>query len=121
MAILELLAGTAGTGVVASGQLLLHNRGAGLLGTGVLSCGTCLVGVGHLLLVQVLLALGVLVALGALFGGSLLYLLHFWDGTTHQDRHDAVVHVVDHGIPHLGTLQFEDEQRVFLFVAGVLH
>ena len=60
MAVLEFLTGTAGAGIVTAGQLVLDDGRAGLLGAGVLGSGGGLVGVGHLLLVQVLLRLGVL-------------------------------------------------------------
>ena len=122
MAVLELLAGATGTGIVTSRQFVLHNRGAGLLGTGVLGGSGSLIGINHLLLLQILLALRVLLSLCVLLGGSLLYLLlHLRNSGTCQDAGDAVVHVVNHVVPYLGTLQLEDEERVFLLVAGVLN
>ena len=84
--------------------------------------GCLLVSVHQLLLTNLLLALRVLLTLGALLRSGLLYLLlHLRNLGTCQDRTDAVVHLVDHIIPHLGTLQFEDQQRILLLVAGVLY
>ena len=57
-----------------------------------------------------------------LLWSSFLYLLlHLRNLGTRQDRTDAVIHLVDHIIPYLCTFQFEDQQRVFLLVAGILH
>ena len=63
------------------------------------------------------------IALTSLCRGSLtnLLLLHFRNLTAHQDARRLVVHVVNHAVPELRTLQFEDQQRVFLFVRSVLH
>ena len=52
---------------------------------------------------------------------NLLLLFHYWNLSTHQDAADAVVHVVDHAVPDLGTLQLEDQQWILLLVACVLY
>ena len=56
-------------------------------------------------------------------GGSLanLLLLHLRNLSAVQHSHRAVVHLVNHVVPYLCTLQLEDEQWVFLLVAGVLY
>ena len=48
-------------------------------------------------------------------------LLHFRNTATHKNAHDTIVHVVDHRVKQFHTLEFEDEQRVFLFVRSILH
>jgi hypothetical protein len=55
VAVLELLAAAAWTGVVAAGQFVFDDWRARLLGTGVLGSCCGLIGVSHLLLAQVLL------------------------------------------------------------------
>ena len=86
-----------------------------------LGSGT-LVGIGQPFFVQILLGFRVLLTLGMLLRGCLLYLLlHFGYLGTGKNGADTIVHLIDHVIPHLGTLQFEDEQRVFLLVAGILY
>ena len=50
-----------------------------------------------------------------------LLLLHDRNLTTHQDAGDAVVHIIDHSVPYLCTLQLEDKQWVLLLVAGILY
>ena len=118
MAVLEFLATTAWTWVVASGKLVLDERSARLLGTGVVSSGGSLVGILKLLLVEVALGLGVLRLLLAwhLLRSFLWSLLHFWNAAAHENADDTIVHVVDHVVEQLNTLEFEDEQRVFLLV-----
>ena len=118
MAVLEFLATTAWTWVVASGELVLNERSARLLGTGVVSSGGSLVGILKLLLVEITLGLGVLRLLLTrhLLRSFLRSLLHLRNTTTHEYADDTVVHVVDHVVEQLHTLEFEDEQRVFLFV-----
>ena len=54
MAVLEFLAGAAGTGIVTSGQLILDDRRTRLLGTGILLGGSLLVAVYKLLLTDLL-------------------------------------------------------------------
>jgi len=83
--LLELLAATAWTGVVASWQPVLHDGRAGLLGAGVVLCGGTLVGVGQLFLVDILLRLRVLLAWGGLFRGCLLHLLYDGNLGTGED------------------------------------
>ena len=86
MAVLELLARAAGTGIITSGQLVLDDRCTGLLGAGVLLGGSLLVAIHKLLLTNLLLRLRILLALGALLGGCLLYLLlHLWNLDTGED------------------------------------
>ena len=118
MAVLEFLATTAWTWVVASGKLVLDERSARLLTTGVVSSGGSLIGILKLLLVEVALGLGVLRLLLAwhLLRSFLWSLLHFWNAAAHEYADDTVVHVVDHVVEQLNTLEFEDEQRVFLLV-----
>ena len=118
MAVLEFLATTAWTWVVASGKLVLNERSAWLLGTGVVSSGGSLVRILKLLLVEVALGLGVLRLLLAwhLLWSLLRSLLHLRNTTTHEYADDTVVHIVHHIVEQLHTLEFEDEQRVFLFV-----
>ena len=41
--------------------------------------------------------------------------------TAHQEAGDAVVHVVDHRIPELSALEFEDQQRILLLVRCILN
>ena len=118
MAVLEFLATTAWTWVVASGELVLNERSAWLLTTGVVSSGGSLIGILKLLLVEVALGLGVLRLLLTrhLLWSLLRSLLHFWNAAAHEYADDTVVHVVDHVVEQLNTLEFEDEQRVFLLV-----
>ena len=102
MAVLEFLAGAAGTGIVTSGQLILDDRRTRLLGTGILLGGSLLVAVYKLLLTDLLFRLCVLLTLGALLWSRLLHLLlHLGNLDTGKDRTDTVVHVIDHRIPHL--------------------
>ena len=54
VAVLEFLAGAAGTGIVTSGQLILDDRCTRLLGTSVLLGGSLLVAVYDLLLTDLL-------------------------------------------------------------------
>ena len=63
------------------------------------------------------------VALTSLCRGSLtnLLLLHFRNLTAHQNARRLVVHVVNHAVPELRTLQFEDQQWVFLLVRSILY
>ena len=119
MTVFELLAATAGTRIVATRHFVFDNRCAvDLLGTftGVAMSSCLLVRVAEVIFLLV-------VTLAALLRSGLLYilLLHLRNLSAHEDADGAVVHVVDHGIPQLHTLQFEDEQRVFLLVAGVLY
>ena len=118
MAVLEFLATTAWTWVVASGELVLNERSAWLLGTSVVCGSCCLIGILKLLLVKVALGLGVLRLLLAwhLLRSFLWSLLHFWNAAAHENADDTVVHVVDHVVEQLNALEFEDEQRVFLLV-----
>ena len=102
MTVLEFLTGAAGTWIVTAGKLILDNRCARLLGTGVVLGCSLLVAVDELLLTNLLLRLGILLALGVLLGSSLLHLLHLRNLSAGKDRGDAVVHLVDHGVPHLG-------------------
>ena len=76
MAVLELLARTAGAGIVTARQLVLHNRRAGLLGTGVLLGSGTLVFVGQLGFLQILLRFSVLLLWCGMFGSCILYLLY---------------------------------------------
>ena len=87
-----------------------------LLRTGIVLGSCTLVRIAELLLANLLFRLRVLLALSVLLRSSLLYLLHLRNLGTGKDRADAVVHLVNHLIPYLCTLQFEDEQRVFLLV-----
>ena len=102
VAVLELLAAAAGAGVVTAGESVLHDGGAGLLGTGVVLGSGTLVLVGQLLLVEILLALGVLLTLVGRLGSGLLHLLYDGNLGAGQDGADAVVHLVDHRVPYLG-------------------
>ena len=47
--------------------------------------------------------------------------LKFWYHGAHDDAYSAVVYLINHVVEQLGTLQFEDEQRVFLLVAGIVY
>ena len=122
MTILELLTRATRTRIVAAGQLILDNRCVVLLGTGVVSSCGSLIGIRQLFFADVLLRLCVLLALGVLFESSLSNLLLYLRNLgTRQNLADAVVHLIDHIIPHLGRLEFENQERVFLLVAGILH
>ena len=122
MAVLELLTATAWAWIVRTRHALCTVWSAVyfcvlasiLVGCCLLSCTFC---------IDVNLALYV-VLLGVLLWCCLLNLLllfHYWNLTTHQDAADAVVHVVDHAVPDLGTLQLEDQQWILLLVAGILY
>ena len=50
-----------------------------------------------------------------------LVLLNLRKLSTHQDRGDAIVHVVHHIVEKLSTLELEDNERVFLLVGSVLN
>ena len=102
MTVFEFLTRAAGTRIITSRELILDKRCAGLLGTGVVLCGSLLVLINELFLANLLLRLGVLLALGVLLRGGLLHLLYLWNLSTGEDGGDAVVHLVDHRIPHLG-------------------
>ena len=47
--------------------------------------------------------------------------MHLRYSASHEDADDTVVHVVHHIVEQLHAFEFEDEQRVFLFVGSVLH
>ena len=81
-----------------------------------------LVLVDELFFTHLLLALSILLALGALLRSCFLYLLlHLRNLGTRQDGADAVIHLIDHIVPNLGTLQLEDQQRIFLLVGCILY
>ena len=69
-------------------------------------------------LVEVALGLGVLRLLLTwhLLRSLLRSLLQFGYAAAHEYADDTVIHVVDHIVEQLHTLELEDEQRVFLFV-----
>ena len=121
MAVLELLAASARTRVVASRELVLNQRSVVLFDVlaSVVVSGSLLCRV-----VEFGLLLSVLLALCTLLGSCLahlLLLLHFRNLSACEDRSDAVVHVVHHRVEELSTLELEDEQRVLLLVRSVLH
>ena len=127
VAVLELLAAATGTRVVRARHLLgtvgrvvgLLRRLAGVVAGGSLLGLTCLLeltlGVEILLLLYILLAVFLLLCLLDLLGR-----LHLGDLAAHEDACRAVVHIVDHVVPELDALQLEDQQRIFLLIAGVL-
>ena len=122
MTVLKLLARATWAWIITSGQLILNNWLMVLLSAGVvLSCGL-LIAVDKLLLTNVLLALNILLALSVLLGSGLLnLLLHLGYTAAGEDRADAVVHLVDHLVPNLGTLELEDKQWILLLVRGILY
>ena len=122
MTVLKLLARATWAWIITSGQLILNNWLMVLLSAGVvLSCGL-LIAVDKLLLTNVLLALNILLALSvSLRSGLLNLLLHLGYTAAGEDRADAVVHLVDHLVPNLGTLELEDKQWILLLVRGILY
>ena len=121
MTVLEFFAATAGTGIVRARHLLTDDGLAMLLSAlaSVLLCSLLLCALD---LVDVVFLL--LIALSVLLGRSLLHLLalHLHRNlTTHEEAGHAGVHIVDHRIPELGTLEFEDQQWILLLVGRVLH
>ena len=117
--ILEFLTTTAWTWVVWSWHLIFDiRRSVHLLCTfsRVLSRCSCLIWIGEIFFLLI-------VALTPLFWSSLLhfFVLHFRNLRTHQDAGCLVIHLVNHAVPKFRTLQFEDKQRVFLFVRSILH
>ena len=125
MTILKLLATATWTRIVTSRHLALHDRFATLsLSCPCVLCGSSsLVGVSKLFFLNVAFCLYILRLFPSrLLCWSLLWcLLHFRNTATHKNAHDAVIHIVDHGVKEFHTLEFEDEQRVFLFIRGILH
>ena len=123
MAVLELLSAAAWTWIVRTRHVLctvwsavhLISSLAGILVGCCLLCCTLSIDI-HLALYVVLL--GVLLWCCLL---NWLLLLHDRNLTTHQDAGDTVVHVIDHSVPNLCTLQLEDEQWILLLVAGILY
>ena len=121
MTLLELLARATWTRVVTSWQLVLDDWIAWLLPSCVLLGCCSLVRIGQPFLIEVLLRLCILLALMLWFWSCLLHLLYFGDLCTCENGADAVVHLINHRIPHFSALKFKDEQGVFLLVAGVLY
>ena len=119
MTVLEFLAAAAGTRVVGTRHLVCTVRSVACLlnsFTGILPCGGSLTGI-------VKVYLFFIVTLRALLGSSLLHFLgrlHLRNLTAHEHTRRTVVHVVNHVVPQLHALQFEDEQRVFLLVGSIL-
>ena len=112
MAVLVLLAATAGAGVVAADLLLHTDR------------------LGDLLLLSVAVRLGqqvlALLADLRLVDALRTRLTHgvrvlCRDVGTHQEGDDVLVDVLQHGLEQVERLEFVDDQRVFLLLGGVLH
>ena len=117
VAVLELLAATARAGVVASRHFLLDDGFLAVF-AGVACGGLC-----GGFVAEVLAALGVLRLLAGRFGSSFAHVfggLH-GDLSAHEGGHGGVVDFVDHVVEEGDTLELEDEQGVFLLVAGVLY
>ena len=116
VAVLELLATSTRTRIVASRHLILNKRSVIL--AYVLTC--IVIGGGTLLLVvKVYLLFGIVLTLCVLLGScltNLLLSLHFRYLSTCEDAADTVVHIVNHRVEQLGALKLEDEQRILLLV-----
>ena len=117
VAILVFLSATAGAGVVSS------YFGGGFYRFGALlrSIGLCAV---VLLRASYLLFLGTIPAvILSCFGCSFFYLLRVARRylSTHKDRYGFGIDGIDHFLEESERFEFEDKQRVLLFVAGVLH
>ena len=80
--------------------------------------GSLLVGIA-----QVLLLFAILAEVLTLFRGGLTNLLRFLyrDLSAHQDGDCLVVYLVYHRVEQVHRLQLVNQQRVFLFVAGILY
>lgn len=116
MAVLELLSATTRAWIVGARHLVTND---GLVVnllcrlTRVLACSLTL-SLFHLVEVGLLLLIALCVLLGLCLAH--LFLLHHGDLTAHEETGDTVVHIVDHLIPDLSALQFEDQQRILLLV-----
>ena len=118
MTVLELLAAAARTRVVTAGSLL-HADGFTYLLTGVAGGSRTLVRV-----TQVTVAvLAVLAALLTVLGRCLAYALRIRlrNLSTHQYGDCLVIHLVHHVVKQCDGFQLEYEQRILLFIAGILH
>ena len=80
-----------------------------------------LVLVNELFLTHLLLRLSILLTLCPLLRSSLLNLLHLRNLGTCEDAADTVIHLIDHSIPYLRTLEFEDQEWVFLLIGCILY
>src|SRR5690606_33272511 len=112
---------TTGTRFV-SAHLLLHPHRCQLLWlVGLWVCTSTFTGGCH---ITALILLGAVFAvIGLLFRSSLPYMSRILDRylPPHQHRHCLRIDVAYHGPEEIERFQLVDQQRVFLFVAGVLH
>ena len=116
VALLELLTTAAGTRVVAARQFFHTDGLHGLALACVAGCSLLLLHIREVATRLLILR----AALGSRLIGSRRGLQLGYHGT-HDDGDGAVVDGIDHVVEELDTLEFEDEERVLLLVAGVVH
>ena len=118
MAVLVLLATTAGAWIVAAnlGTLVADGTNGTLWARADRGCiGARGIGFSTTVLTVALLAWLGFTLLDVLLGGRFGYL------TTHEHGDGLAIHDADHLLEHVERLGFVDHERVLLFVAGVLH
>ena len=133
MTVLVLLAAAAGAGVVTAhfllhpdGLLRLTRRGTrGRLRLCALRVGAAWSRIGVVLLGAITAHVGAALGDGLThFRGGLTFLVgRLLDGdlATHEDGDRLAVHRLDHRLEQVVSLEFVDQQRVFVLVAGVLN